>query len=126
MVYNVLSDYKIKKIMRCFCVDLTASKTATLLEINRNTINRYFNLFRQKIAFNYGGLQKFSGEVECDESYFGAKRVRGKRGRGAAGKTPVFGVLKRDGNVYVEIVKNCSRAQLMPIIQGKILEGSTV
>ena len=126
MVYNGLSDYKIKKIMKCFCVDLTASKTAVLLGINRNTINRYFNLFRQTVAISSGGFQQFSGEVECDESYFGAKRVRGKRGRGAAGKTPVFGVLKRDGNVYVEIVKNCSREQLMPIIQGKILEGSTV
>ena len=59
---------------------------------------------------------------ELDESYFGAKRIRGKRGRGAAGKTPVFGLLKRDGSVYVEIVKNCSKEQLMPIIQGKILE----
>ena len=126
MVYNGLSDYKIKKIMKCFCLDLTASKTAALLGINRNTINRYFNLFRSQIAVDYGVSQPFAGEVELDESYFGAKRVRGKRGRGAAGKTPVFGVLKRDGNVYVEVVKNCSREQLMPIIQGKILEGSTV
>ena len=66
------------------------------------------------------------GEFELDESYFGAKRVRGKRGRGAAGKTPVFGLLKRDGNVYVQIVKNCSKAELMPIIGGMILEGSTI
>lgn len=56
---------------------------------------------------------------------FGAKRIRGKRGREAAGKTPVFGLLKRDGNVYVQIVKNCSKEELMPIIEGKILEGST-
>jgi len=61
-----------------------------------------------------------------DESYFGAKRVRGKKGRGAAGKTPVFGLLKRDGRVYVEVVKNCTKEQLMPIIQGKILEGSII
>lgn len=122
-----LSDYKIKKIMRFFCEDITASKTAVLLGINRNTINRYFNLFRQKITAqknNRGSL--FSGEVELDESYFGARRVRGKRGRGAAGKTPVFGVLKRNGHVYVEIVKSCSRESLMPIIQGKVLEGSTI
>ena len=45
-------------------------------------------------------ISKFSGEIEIDESYFGAKRVRGKRGRGAANKTPVFGMLKRDGKVY--------------------------
>lgn len=124
---NGLSEYKIKKIMRQFCEDITASKTALLIDINRNTVNRYYNLFRLKIAASAqseGSL--FSGEIECDESYFGAKRVRGKRGRGAAGKTPVFGVLKRDGNVYVEIVQNCSKQSLMPIIQGKILEGSTV
>ena len=81
------------------------------------------------MVFSYhlsSSTKKASGEFELDESYFGAKRVRGKRGRGAAGKTPVFGLLKRDGNVYVEIVENCSRAQLMPIIQGKILEGSTI
>jgi transposase-like protein len=66
------------------------------------------------------------GEFELDESYFGAKRIRGKRGRGAAGKTIVFGVLKRDDKVYLEIVPNASREELMSIIQGKILEGSTI
>ena len=122
-----LSDYSIKKIIRCFSEDIQASKSAKLLEINRNTVNRYYNLFRTCIFLSSNSsTEKASGEFELDESYFGAKRVRGKRGRGAAGKTPVFGLLKRDGNVYVEIVENCSRAQLMPIIQGKILEGSTI
>lgn len=127
MVYNGLSDYKIKKIMMFFCEDITASKTAVLLGINRNTINRYFNEFRLKIAaYTHHEGSLFLGEIELDESYFGARRVRGKRGRGAAGKTPVFGVLKRGGNVSVEIVQNCSKSELLPIIQGKILEGSTV
>ncbi len=53
-------------------------------------------------------------------------RVRGKRGRAAAGKTPVFGLLKRNGKVFVSIDKNCSKEALMPIIQGKIVEGSVV
>ena len=66
------------------------------------------------------------GEFECDESYFGPGRVRGKRGRGAVGKTPVFGVLKRGGKVYVQIVQSCSKSELIPIIQGKILEGSRI
>ena len=56
----------------------------------------------------------------------GARRVRGKRGRGAAGKTSVFGVLKRNGKVFVTVVLNCTKESLMPIIQGKILEGSTI
>lgn len=71
-------------------------------------------------------MEVISGEIEVDESYFGAKRIRGKRGRGAAGKTPVFGLLKRNGKVFVSIVKNCSKEELLPIIQGHVLEGSTV
>jgi transposase-like protein len=67
-----------------------------------------------------------TGEFELDESYFGAKRLRGKRGRGAAGKTPVFGLLKRGGKVFGKVVPNCSKDALMPIIQGRILEGSTI
>ena len=66
------------------------------------------------------------GEFECDESYFGSKRMRGKRGRGAMGKTVVFGLLKREGKVFVSIVRNCSREELLPIIKGHVLEGSTV
>ena len=113
--------------MKCFCADVTASTTAKILSINRNTINAYFKEFRIKILED--SIKKHNkefGEFELDESYFGARRIRGKRGRGAAGKTPVFGLLKRNGKVFVTIVQNCSKESLMPIIQGKILEGSTI
>ena len=81
-------------------------------------------------------------EFELDESYFGAHRVRDKRGLGAVGKTPifglscllvlvfrrggagktlVFGLLKRNGKVFSTVVSNCSREELMLIIQGEIL-----
>ena len=101
--------------------------TANLTKISRNSVNKIYSQIRQKILLcDNSEQEKFSGELELDESYFGAKRVRGKRGRGAAGKTPVFGLLKRDGKVFVQIVKNCTRSELMPIIQGKILEGSTI
>jgi transposase len=49
----------------------------------------------------------FSGEIEFDESYFGGKR-KGQRGRGAAGKVPVFGLLKRGGKVYTKIIPDAS------------------
>jgi len=124
---NKISKYKIEKILRCFSEDLPAVKTAALLKHNRKTIDRYYNIFREKILeVSIKEMEVISGEIELDESYFGATRVRGKRGRGAAGKTPVFGVLKRQGKVFVSIVKNCSKAELMPIIQGKVLAGSTI
>jgi transposase len=68
--------------------------------VNRNTVNSYFKEIREKI-FNKC-LEESKAEIEefeFDESYFGARRVKGKRGRGAAGKTPVFGLLKRGGKV---------------------------
>ena len=67
-----------------------------------------------------------TGEIKVDESYFGAKRVRGKRGRGAGGKTKVFAMKKRGDKVYTQIVKNCSAAELVPIIKRLAPEDSTI
>jgi len=75
---------------------------------------------RKKIALHCEQASPFSGEVEVDESYFGAKRVKGKRGRGAFGKTIVFGIFKRNGSVYTEIVSDCSKATLQKAIRGKV------
>jgi len=86
-----LSKYRVKKILQHFCMDILACKTASLLGYNRHTIERYDTLFREHILeCQYQTLMPFAGEVELDESYFGARRVRGKRGRGTVGKTPVF------------------------------------
>ena len=60
------------------------------------------------------------GEIEVDESYFGARRVRGKRGRGADGKTIVFGLLKRQGKVYTKIVPNVKAATLQALIRRRV------
>ncbi|MCP4763318.1 MAG: IS1595 family transposase [archaeon] len=124
--HSHLTTRKFCKILWFFCEDETATKTAKYTKINRNTINKLFNLLRIRITEVSIATQASFGEFELDESYFGAKRVRGKRGRGAAGKTPVFGILKRNGKVFVNIVKNCSKAELLPIIEGRILEGSTI
>lgn len=127
MKFSRLSDKKVDQILSCFSEDITASSAAKILDLNRNTINSYYNLFRQLILEqSFTCEARDFGVFELDESYFGAKRIRGKRGRGAVGKTPVFGLLKRNGKVFVSIVAHCSKAELMPIIQGKILEGSTI
>ena len=52
--------------------------------------------------------------------------LRGKRRRGAAGKTIVFGMKNRGDKVYTQVVKNCSAATLMPIIKGLVPDESTV
>ena len=69
--------------------------------------------------------ETFDGEIELDESYFGSIR-KGKRGRGAGGKTAVFGLLKRNGKVYTVVVKDTKQTTLMPIITNKIKPDSVV
>jgi len=115
-----ISEAKFRELIKCFSLDLDASKIAKLTGLNRNTINRYLTLIRQRIAEMCEQESPFKGEVEVDESYFGARRVRGRRGRGASGKTPVFGILQRGGRVYTEIVPDCAKATLQAIIRGKV------
>ena len=121
-----ISEKKFRGLVRLFSLDIEAKKVAEILGVNRNTVNRYFMKIREKIVEHTEKRTADSGVFEVDESYFGARRVRGKRGRGAHGKTIVFGLLKRDGKVYTQVIEKASRAEIMPIIKGKVLDGSTI
>ena len=122
-----ISERKFREVLRYFCADLEAKKIAKLSKISLPTINKIVSNLREII---FTECEKASpplkGEVEVDESYFGAKRVRGKRGRGAGKKIPVFGLLKRNGKVYTQIVSNCSRATLQAIIKERVALNSTI
>ena len=115
-----ISDAKFRQILKLFCVDLNASQIAELTSLNRNTVNSYLRMFRLRIAEICETQSPYSGEVEVDESWFGARRIKGKRGRGAYGKTIVFGIFKRDGMVYTEIVPDCSKKTLQGVIRGRV------
>jgi len=121
-----ISRSKFNLIVKYFGDDLTAFTTSQLVGVNRHTVERYYTLFRSRIFTESLKDEKLMGEIEVDESYFGPQRVRGKEGRGAGKKIPVVGLLKRNGKVYTKIVTNCSREELMPVIKGKVVEGSTV
>ena len=93
---------------------------AGITGLNRNTVNRYVQAIRKCIAEYCDKSSPFSGEIEVDESFFGARRVKGKRGRGSYGKTIVFGIFQRNGKVYTEIVPDCKRSTLQGIIRGQV------
>jgi transposase len=115
-----ISKKKFHQILCSFALDLTATQIAVLTNLNRNTVNRYLIFIRQSIACFCEHQSPFSGEIELDESYFGSRYVKGKRGRGALGKTIVFGIYKRNGKVYTEIVPNVRQETLMQIVKGKV------
>ena len=107
-----ISEAKFRYVLRLFALDLTASDTARLTSLSVRSVNALYLRLRQRLLTWCPVPAELSGAVELDESYFGPRRVRGKRGRGASGKTIVFGLFKRGGQVYTEIVPDCSKKTL--------------
>ncbi len=116
-----ISEAKFRHLVRCFALDLTASETAALTGLSLRSTNAIYLKIRSRLAEaceRDAFVQR--GEVEIDESYFGPRRQRGKRGRGASGKTIVFGIFERDGRVYTEIVPDCRKRTLRAVIRGRV------
>ena len=108
-----------------FVAGVTARTAADLLGINRKTAAYFYHRLRQIIALEMEKASPISGQIEVDESYFGGHR-KGKRGRGATGKVPVFGLLKRGGRVCTVMIPDVKGSTLMNIIREKIIPDSIV
>ena len=114
-----LSSYKQDKLIEFFIAGSTARTALELVSVNKTTASYYFHRLRVLIYENSEHLEVFTGEIEVDESYFGGTR-KGKRGQGADGKVPVFGLLKRNGKVYTVIIPDAKSDTLLPIIREKL------
>ena len=112
-----LSWYKQERLLEYFIAGSTARCAAQLLSVNHKTAAFYFHRLREIIAYELEqeSAYFFSGEIEVDESYFGAK-----------GKTPVFGLLKRGGKVYTKVIPDAKGETLIPIIEEKVIPDSIV
>jgi transposase len=109
-----------------FVGGVPARTAAELAGVNRHTATLFYHKLREVIAAKMAQEAPFViGEVEADESYFGGVR-KGKRGRGAAGKVPVFGLLKRSGKVYTAILDDTRAETLFGIIRQRVEPDSVV
>lgn len=120
-----ISKAKQDRLMEHFVSGSTARTATSLVDVNKTTAAYYFHRLRKIIALECRNETLLSGEFEVDESYFGGTR-KGKRGRGASGKVPVFGILKRGGRVYTKVIPDAKSRTLMPIIREKIQPDSIV
>lgn len=75
-----------------------ARTAAEPVGVNKNSAALFYHRLREIIAVQIEDESPIEGEIEVDESYFGGHR-KGKRGRGAAGKVAVFGILKRGRSI---------------------------
>jgi transposase len=122
-----LSSKKQEKLLEHFVAGTTARCAAALVDVNIKSAAYYFHRLRELISQNLEqeAHEAWEGEIEVDESYFGGKQ-KGKRGRGASGKVPVFGLLKRGGKVYTQVIPDAKSKTLIPIIERKVIPDSIV
>lgn len=126
-----------------FVYEFTANKTAAETRLSQTLLQRCFSIIRKAI-YDYEQKQMgelFSGIIEVDETYVGAKfrnkrrasrdyyrKINAvKRGRGSKVlQQPVFGLYQRNGVVYVKFIEDAGKKTLQDIIKGKIVLESEV
>jgi len=120
-----LTNRQLNELIKYFALEVPATRAAKVMGVHRHSAERVYHIIRRCLARECELHSPVGGEVECDESYFGGRR-KGPRGRGAAGKVPVFGLLKRNGKVYTRIVEDVSRKTLRRIIKTKVVPDSVI
>ncbi len=116
-----------RSLLQLFVAGTPARIAAALVGVNRHTATLFYTKLREIIAARLQAetAELFDGEIEVDESYFGGVR-KGRRGRGAAHKVAVFGLLKRGGKVHAVVIHSVRGQTLMPIMRSRIVPQSIV
>jgi transposase len=118
---KIKDDYVI---LHYFSLEIPANKTAGDLGFSYNKVRGKYMIYRQEIyEFLDQEFKMLSGEIECDESYFGGRK-KGIRGRGSSGKIKVFGMLERQGRIFTTVIDDVSAETLMNEIRDKSVKGS--
>lgn len=113
-------------IIKLFELEVSVRKMALQLSLSYRSVYAAVSAIRMAILSHAEDASSLlGGEIELDEAYFGGRR-KGNRGRGAAGKVPVFGILERDGQVHVSVVPDVSAATLLKLTVKKVRRGSVV
>jgi len=111
-------------LVKLFSLEISTRRMAKELEVHYSTALKAVDSIRMSIVM-HSGDNLLKGIVEMDETYFGGRR-KGKRGRGALHKMPVFGILERNGRVFVNVLPDVSADSILSIAVRKVKRGSIV
>lgn len=112
-------------LIKLFELEVSARKAAKQIGLSYPTVLKAFDTIRKSIVSDSPDKYLLGGEIEMDETYFGGRR-KGKRGRGAAGKVPVFGILERNGVAKVEVIKDVTAESILGLAVKTVRRGSIV
>lgn len=121
-----LSRIEWREILNYFLLGLSSNLIAQETGIERKRVVRALLVVREVLYEDTAKV--FEGTVEVDETYVGGshqtkrrkyRKHKAKRGRGTT-KTPVFGILQRDGKIWVQVVPDVKARTLIPRIEGQV------
>lgn len=104
---------------------ISAKQLERELGVTYKTAWRMFTLIRSRLNEGGDAFGSDGGDVEIDETYVGGKRP-GKRGRGAAGKTPVVGAVERKGRVSAKVVSDTQSETVLKFVDKTVDMNATV
>lgn len=122
-MFSRLTTTKTNRIFLCFGEDLTATATAKIAGVNRNTVNRYFTLIREKIVkYSIAEYNRLMNTSVAEKLHFEAKTIPGKRLKRLLEKRPVLGLLKREKKIFITILHTYLHENLFTKLRERLLE----
>lgn len=118
-----LSNTAKNRLLEMFVLGVPVYRQRFRSQVSAPAAERFYRLIRATCALQEDLRQPFAGHIELDETMFGGSRP-GKRGWGAAGKVVVFGILKRNGKVYVSPLEDRGHREIMAKVRSQTLPGS--
>lgn len=104
---------------------VSAKEVQRQLGCSYKTAWRNCDLLRQLLGMEKVPRGKMKGRISIDDHYEGGVR-KGKRGRGAAGKTVMMGMVGNEGEARVFVIPNVKKATVMPIITANVEAGAHI
>jgi transposase len=115
-----IPEWKFRQVIKCFAMDLEATKIAEFSGVSRNSVNKILKALRKRMAEYCENQSPLSAEIEVDETCFPDEDNQKNHDDWSRCNIPVFVVIKRKGKVYTQFISNCSRKLLHAVIKGKI------